>query len=234
MPSELRKALKWLGDSAHVVGCCIVSCQAVVTSSSCEKVTSDEGVSTESNVSLGSPGRLTGRYCIGEIMREVTHGVSGKKLSISSSSMTTSLLVTDMSFATKMLWSAVLRVHFPWLKKAVWKVVAEGDDRMWRELLCGDPGAVSVKATCAVLCTVLCVSVSSTEGEERLRWSRESSSAKQVKAKLAARQWKSHCSHLGYKIYPFNKYPLTVNVHHPYLVVKQLIRSQKSLELLSG
>lgn len=65
--------------------------------------------------------------------------------------------------------------------------MTDGDEMMWRDLLCWDPAAVSVKATCAALCAVLCFSVGSTEDEERLCCPRESSSEK-IKAGLVARQ----------------------------------------------
>lgn len=78
----------------------------------------------------------------------------------------------------------------------------------WRELLSWDPGAVSVKATCAVLCTVLFFIMSSTEDKERFCCSRKSSSTREVKAGLVARQSKSYCQHF------VSKSPLTVNMHN--------------------
>lgn len=56
--------------------------------------------------------------------------------------------------------------------------MVDGDDVTWRELLCRDPGAVSVKATYAVLGTALSLGMSSTEEKERLCCSRGSSSKK--------------------------------------------------------
>lgn len=67
---------------------------------------------------------------------------------------------------------------------AVSKAVVDGDEVTWRELLCGDPGAVSVKATYAVLGTVLSLGMSSTEEKERLCCSRRSSS-KKITAKFS-------------------------------------------------
>lgn len=77
MPSEVgradRKALKGLGDSAHVVGCCTVSCHADVTSSPWEEILGNGGVSMESNVSLGSPSGLTVIHGTAETTREAAH-----------------------------------------------------------------------------------------------------------------------------------------------------------------
>lgn len=98
MPLEVGradgKALKRPGDPADVAGCCTVFCQADVTSSSWKAMTGNEGVGIGSDMSLGGPGGRTVMYRAGETSREVVQGVSGKKLSMSSSSVT-SLLVTD-------------------------------------------------------------------------------------------------------------------------------------------
>lgn len=62
--------------------------------------------------------------------------------------------------------------------------MADGEGLTWRDLLCWDPGVVSVKATCAVLCMMLSFNMSSTEGKDRLCCSRGSSSTKEIKAEF--------------------------------------------------
>lgn len=81
----------------------------------------------------------------------------------------------------------------------------------WGGPLCGDPGAVPVKATCAVPCPVLALGTSSTEDGGRL-----CSSTKQNQSWVSGKAMKttSLASCFRHKTDSSNKHLLSVNTHN--------------------